>query len=247
MLHKNNNKPIIGYAPVINIDGFLPYLKQIYDFGEVSSDACEISTLLESQLDIVLKDLDKLSFFPRTFKYKSLHAPAVDLVYAPYMDIKLIEKLNIVISELKIDLILFHPDVVADIPWLIKQFKINIAFENMDVKKKFGTSVSDLKKVFKQAPSAFWVFDVNHAYSIDPTMNLAKDLFDNFKDRLAHYHLSGYKGFHCCLSESNEIDILLGIQDLSKPIIHEGGAGKNKELLIQEHNYVINYFNSKKI
>jgi hypothetical protein len=109
----------------------------------------------------------------------------------------------------------------------------------MDIDKKFGKSIEDMKHVFELCPDAKWVFDLNHVYTNDNTMETAKDFYNTFKQRLTHYHLSGYGGFHDALCLSKEDIILKGIQSLEFPIIDEGNL-LLKGVLKEEFEYVSN-------
>ena len=74
----------------------------------------------------------------------------------------------------------------------------------MDSKKNFGKSVEDMRQVFTKSPQAKFVFDINHIYTNDKTMASASDFFNEFKHRLAHYHVSSLGDFHDCFCLTHE-------------------------------------------
>ena len=203
---------------------------------------------LEEALDV--EDIREI----KKFGYRSIHAPAILneyenpewIRYPSNKAEKIIEKLIEIANAINAQTILFHPDLVDDFSWLNNKIGKRIAFENMDVKKSFGKSVEDMVNVFSKAPEAKWVCDVNHLYTIDPTMKLAEDFHRAFGDRISHYHLSAYGGFHDCFNVSHEDIILKGIQDLSVPIIHEGRALRDGlPSLLKENEYILNKFKTK--
>ena len=149
----------------------------------------------------------------------------------------MLRKINNLIAKIKPNVLLFHPDCVNDFNWLNKRYDDLLAFENMDKEKLFGRTINDLKEVFYQCTNAKWVFDLNHLYTNDKTMKSAKDFYNAFSDKLCHYHLSSYGGFHDCFCKTHEDKILEGLTDLSKPIVHEGNVVE-RGLLQEESEYI---------
>lgn len=130
-------------------------------------------------------------------------------------------------QRVNINTVLFHPDLVDDSDLLNNMFGDKLAFENMDAHKSFGKTAEDMQEIFVMCPNAGWVCDVNHIYTIDPTMRLSMDMHNVLaKKRLRYYHLSAFGGWHSCFynSSPDEQIILSGVLDNTKPIIHEGGA-----------------------
>ncbi|MBN1779334.1 MAG: hypothetical protein JW816_03900 [Candidatus Buchananbacteria bacterium] len=187
----------------------------------------------------------------KKFQYISIHAPALvyknqetgEKKWIRYPDDNsqaVIMQLLEIAKKINANTILFHPDLVDDFSWLAKQIGSLLSFENMDKNKKFGNNIKDLEKIFSQAPNAKWVCDVNHIYTVDQSMKLSQKFHDAFGDRLCHYHLSAYGGFHEAFYISGEDIILQGIKNFSIPIIHEGQALRDgKESLIKENKYVL--------
>jgi len=226
--------------------------ERIKILSSVQTYAIELGYVVADRLQEELDDEDIYNI--KKFDYISIHAPAlvsdiggekIWMRYPSAQGEKAIEQIIKNAEAVKADTILFHPDLVDDSSWLSKKIGSRLAFENMDAKKSFGKTVEDLEKIFTQVPNAKWVCDVNHIYTIDHSMRLTDEFHNNFKDRLCHYHLSGYGGFHDCLYISQEDIILKGIKDFSIPIIHEGRALKDgKDSLSKENQYIMDRLNN---
>jgi hypothetical protein len=222
---------------------------------EIEKFAVELGFTRSERLENAI-DNESLQLI-KQFEYISIHAPVKKTVnpktregtairYPSKEADHIIEKIVHILKITSAQTVVFHPDLVDDFGWLNKIFKAKLAFENMDAKKEFGKTTKDLRQVFKKAPEAKWVFDLNHLYTVDPTMKLADRFYEAFKNRLCHYHLSGYGGFHNCLCLTKENIILEGIKEYSVPIIHEGSATREgKDLLIRENNYILSFFRDK--
>ncbi|MFA6304924.1 MAG: hypothetical protein WCV73_00350 [Patescibacteria group bacterium] len=217
----------------------------------VENYAVEVSYIVAGRLDEKL-DTDDIKKI-KQFDYISIHAPALTtedpkvwLRYPSAEGKAVIEDLLKIAKDINANTILFHPDLVDDFKWLNDKVGNLLAFENMDVHKSFGKTVEDLKSIFKQAPQAKWVCDVNHLYTIDQSMELAEEFHKNFQNKLCHYHLSGYGGFHEALHISQEDIILKGIKDFSIPIINEGSALRDgKTSLLKENDYILDRLKQK--
>lgn len=131
-----------------------------------------------------------------------------------------------------------HPDLVSD--WSVfNKYSIVLAVENMDKNKNFGANVDDLNRVFG-AIDARMVLDLNHCYTLDPSMRLARDFYKQFKDRITHLHISGYREDHVPLFETKQDGIISAIPDRTLPMIIEGVFSKQKEMQ-KEFNYITSH------
>lgn len=231
----------LGYSTGVFFAYNIPLLQKVELIYKTQSDAIELGFTKKERLKGSFDT--KLYHLVKKFKYRSIHAPVIDIRY-PSKDSKwIIEKVLTLAENINANTVLFHPDLIDDFVWLNKQFGNLLAFENMDRRKPYGKSVKDMKEVFNKSPKAKWVFDVNHLYTINKTMSKTTVYYESLKDRLCHYHLSGYGGFHAPISVTKENIIFDGITDLSVPIICEGGSENMKELISQEHNYVLDRLN----
>lgn len=236
-------------------------LKLGYAVSSTSKDPGELlqklQKLAERQTDVVELSLTRKEKFQheftkeiinliRQFKYRSIHAPILDLDLKPLRypsetAEKLLKIVDNLISVVDPAVVLFHPDIVDDFNYLNSRYDSLIAFENMDSKKNFGRTVKDMKNVFKKSPRAKWVFDVNHLFTNDSSMSSANYFHEAFGDRLTHYHISGFGGLHDCFYRTHEDVILSAVTDLSKPMVHEGGV-LEKDLLDEEEGYIKKVF-----
>ena len=223
-----------------------PSIKERVDIVlSVQNHAVEISYLIADRLKDKL-DSNTIKKI-KEFKFISIHAPIIidniNKEWVKYPSLEgnaFVDQILKVAEDVNADIILFHPDLIGDFKWLNEKIGKRLAFENMDIKKSFGKTVEDLKKVFIESPQAKWVCDVNHIYTMDQSMKLSTELHKNFKDRLAYYHLSGYGGHHDALHVSQEDIILEGIKDFSVPIIDEGKMLKDGlESLLKENEYIL--------
>jgi hypothetical protein len=214
----------------------LSYLKTSLEFSNkaVELSLTRVEKIGSSISDNVLRLLNK-------FKYKSIHLPVLkDGEFIKYPDVSVDRYLALIdniIVAIKPNTILIHPDQVEDFKWVANKYGKLLAFENMDSKKVFGKTIEDMRIIFQKCPDARWVFDVNHLWTNDKTMKSANIFFSEFSNRLAHYHLSGYGGFHDALCVSKEDEILKGIKSLKYPIIDEGNL-LQKCLLKEEFEYI---------
>lgn len=213
----------------------IEYLTKALEF---SNEAIELSLVTT---DRIFYDARAVSLL-RKFKYRSIHLPVLDASKKViiYPDPKIFDELGTVdryISEISPQTVLVHPDQISDFDWLAEKYGDLLAFENLDAKKIFGKTVADLNFVFKKCPKAKLVLDLNHVYTNDESMALADDIYQAFKTRLCHFHLSGYGGFHDALCLSQENVIVKGLVSLDYPIIDEGNL-MERDLLKTEFDYV---------
>jgi hypothetical protein len=170
------------------------------------------------------------------FRYVSLHAPNIDYACNAETEriFKEIENINIL---RKLDLVVFHPDRISDFA-VFENVNFNIAFENMDNRKRSFRTAEELGRVLSYNEAYKMVLDVNHVYSIDPTMKLAKDFYSQLGDRIGQIHLSGYVTGHEPLYVTKQINIIESIQNLNVPIILESVVSPQE--IVREREYVIN-------
>lgn len=177
----------------------------------------------------------------RQFAYRSLHAPS-DIRYPSKESVAWMPTLLAITDRAEIHTVVVHPDIVDDVTYLSKCFGSRLALENSDVNKSFGQTVEDMEGVLEQAPDAGWICDTNHFYTIDRSMKIADAFHARLGNRLRHYHVSAYQGFHhpfVAFDTRAEDVILSGIRNLRVPIIHEGGTKGMKNLLAKERDYVL--------
>lgn len=173
------------------------------------------------------------------FKYVSLHAPTVKIRYKNDTSThKLLSKLSEICRVLPIKLVVFHPDVV-DCWEIFSEYQIPYAFENLDIRKCFGQTVDEMETVFQRLDCKF-VLDLNHCFTIDPTMQIAEKMIKKFGDRLSEIHLSGYTSYHDLLYKTRQIEIMNPLKGINVPIILESCCNNLTDLQ-KEYDFVSSY------
>ena len=172
----------------------------------------------------------------RGFEYLSLHAPQYNSKdQKAYINaLEAIAKMH---SQVKFNAIVLHPDSFDDFSFL-KDFDLPFAIENMDYRNKTCKSVEDMQRIFKKIDASM-VFDINHAFSIDPSMRLSNDLIDAFLPKIKEIHLSGFETFHEPLSKTKQKVIIDAIPNTNLPIIIESILDSVDEIEL-ELQYIIN-------
>lgn len=170
------------------------------------------------------------------FEYISLHAP----VYAYQKDEKshvLLSKLNIVCEKYKIKNLVFHVDQVKDWAVFADYQTLPVSIENMDDRKSFGRSLEDIRSILDKYAFNL-TLDLQHCFVNDPTLHLAEQFQDLYRDRIVEYHISGYeKNFlHYPLFKTRQDEIIDSLKYADKPIIIESTFDK-----IGEHESELKY------
>jgi len=168
------------------------------DAAELSTVAIELAALSEPELAPLIDYLEDRPALP--FLFVSVHAPSKQRVM-PEEDL---------VSELcriapGVDAVVFHPDLIED-PELYRPLGRKLVIENMDSRKPTGRTADQLEDYFDALPEAGLCFDVPHAKSVDPAMEIGRAILDRFGPRLRHVHLSSLDGdcHHVPLTEQDE-------------------------------------------
>jgi hypothetical protein len=217
------------------------YSKAAIDiYKSYSKDALELSLVRREGIDKVRNIIPHA----KDIVYKSIHLPS-DVVYKNDADtIKILDEVAIYYKELEADLVLLHPDVVED--WKVfDAYPFNWAIENMDSNHSVYTTVDQLEVFFKERPNWKFVLDLNHCYSNDRTMKLAKDFIARLGNRLAEVHLSGYEVYHEPLFRNDQDIIIEQCKDLAVPIIIES-TFDNLDDIGKEFDYISKYLMSSR-
>lgn len=200
-------------------------------------------------------DLDSINFLKnikkddvKDFQFVSIHSPGHDTMMA--IDIKeqkrILDDFQKIYEKLNFDYLVLHPgEWITD--WeIFSNYTFPIAFENMDWRHKIGADVESMKEILEKKNFKM-VLDLNHCYTHDKTMKLAKELYENFKDKIVHYHISGIEddgeNCHVPLYRSQKEIILNAISDLNLPIIIES-ACDNIEEAKKEMEYIREQLNN---
>jgi hypothetical protein len=154
-----------------------------------------------------------------SFDYVSLHSPIIQ--YGDNSETKLVfEKIGNIDNIRKLDLVVIHPNTIEDFS-VFDTKNFPIGFENMDNRKLTHKTSEEMKRVLENNDNYSLVLDVNHVYSNDKTMSLAKEFYSKSGSRIKEIHLSGYDGYHEPLFKTKQTEIIEAIQDFNVPIINE--------------------------
>ncbi|MBP9702674.1 hypothetical protein KBD69_03215 [Candidatus Woesebacteria bacterium] len=206
------------------------------------TDAIELNFgRVEEFINLSMSDLAKIKSEVSIFKKISIHAPFRNIRYDGNSS-ELLSKLNVFALSIAAEYVVFHPDTIVN-GEIIELVLGNVAaIENMDKNKIYGTNVGDLASLFEKMPSARFVLDLNHVYTLDKSMKLSRVLFEEYKSRIVSYHVSGYGGesdLHTMLSKTSAI--LEAVPDKTILAIHEGTVSSIEQIQT-EYNLVRGIF-----
>lgn len=180
----------------------------------------------------------------KDFEHVSLHAPSSRIIYRNDKETKkILNLLEDAYRRLDVEYVVFHPDTIGDYS-AFDDYVFPVAIENLDARKLSGKSVEDLKNIFQTFDCRF-VLDINHCFSIDPTLKLAKDLISEFEDRLCGVHISGFKEYHDLLHETKQTEIMEAVADLDVPMVIESRCADETEAR-KEYDYIQTFFNKER-
>jgi uncharacterized protein (UPF0276 family) len=169
------------------------------------------------------------------FEYVSLHAPDI-------ITTNTLELLQRAQDIFHFQAIVIHPDEIEN--WeIFSRFNLPISIENMDWRKERGKYVDSMQAIFEKI-DAKMVLDVNHCYTNDPSLLLAKQMTDEFGKRISQIHLSGFETGHEPLFKTKQTEIMDAIENKNLPIIIESVCETVKDVE-SEFKYVKNYLFGK--
>lgn len=226
---------ILGFSTCSLYQTHDPLSAETFDvFRKIGANAIEIMVHSMDDaprlLNLEQKDL-------AGFRWVSVHAPSFDR-FDTNSVIKFRQTLEILeqfCQKIKVNSIVFHPDQIGE--WAIfENYTFPVLIENMDWRKEVGKYTDSMKEIFEKADAPM-VFDLNHCYTNDPTMHLAEEMVENFRDRIFEIHLSGFEKFHEPLFQTQQIEILNAIYNKEMPIIIESVCNTVEDAK-QEFEYV---------
>jgi len=149
------------------------------------------------------KELDDFSLAEDTLKalrkmwFVSVHAPWRGITYSDNPETRqVIDKIWKLFKLMPVVSVVMHPDSIDDYDILNKS-ELPIAIENMGRKHRLGHSNSEIEYLIENTGFEF-VLDLQHAYQIDPSMELAYHIFEKIEKehRISHLHVSGQTKDH---------------------------------------------------
>lgn len=173
----------------------------------------------------------------RTFHYRAIHTSDLASPSINTLDLAYYKQLA---DALDVTAITIHPHTMAQWRWVYDYFGDRTSFENMDRFKPFGQTADDMASIFNQRTPKRWTFDINHVFTVDPTLAMIND-FTQQLAILGHYHISGFKDAslpHTTLNTTGQ-DAIIGAITTDHPIIIESLGFDDIVDFEQEFSYVI--------
>lgn len=195
-------------------------------FRSLGCNAIEITCRDEKDIEKLIAEIVPADL--TGFDHVSLHAPTI---FDPDI-VELLQKANEIFHFKNI---VVHPSEVES--WnVLQRFELPYAAENMDWRKEIGKYAESMEDIFSKVDVSM-ILDLNHCFTNDPSMRLAKDMFEKFGKRISEIHLSGFEKLHEPLFRTKQIEIIEAIPDKSLPIIIESGCESEEEAK-EEFEYV---------
>lgn len=158
----------------------------------------ELSVLRDQEFAGFMEHLGQLDL--REFDYCSVHAPGK---FQEAREQEIILELSRVAQRTWP--IVLHPDAIhRALAW--RWLGPAVLIENMDSRKPTGQSAISLGQWLQELPGAGWCFDIGHAFQVDSTGQLARDLLNQHGGRLRQVHVSTvdlWTGHHGVLTDES--------------------------------------------
>ncbi len=186
--------------------------------GKWLANAIELHCLNEENIDYLLTN-DKLDLLG--FDFVSLHSP--DLAYGKDEESRrVLSKMAELHKKYNVNNFVFHTDKVVDWDVFLEYNELPIWVENMDDRKDFGKSISDVKSILDKYNFNL-TLDLQHCFVNDESMKLAQDFQEMYWNRIVEYHISWYdeKLLHHPLFKTKQDIIIKNLIYKDIPIIIE--------------------------
>ena len=194
------NKPIAGFSLGWIFDTVPDTFCNILRFLRRNDvDAIELCLNSERLRHLALFLNQELAALLGQFPYLSIHLPEISWVRDDPLTQKTLAMVDLLRSYLSdIKTFVVHQDTIKNWGMLASannyRFGETIAVEfPMDIDKKSGRTLEELRKICELYPSFYFVLDIQHAFENDPTGTLAIDAAEIMGQRLKHLHVSGQK------------------------------------------------------
>jgi hypothetical protein len=143
--------------------------------------AVELSALREPELQPLVEIAASLHL--ASFTYVSFHAPSAFKILGEADVVELLLRLP---TEWPV---VVHPDLIQE-PEIWASLGQRLCLENMDLRKRTGRTVNEMRQAFEALPESGFCLDLGHARQIDPTMGIAIEMLRQFGGRLRQLHVS---------------------------------------------------------
>lgn len=184
-------------------------------------NAIEIHCPNEKVIDYFLDKNFNLS----SFEFISVHAPNISQKKDRDV-VKLLSKLEAVKEKYRISNFVFHIEEGVNFD-LLSNAAIPVSIENMDANKSTGRFVNEIKDVILKYNFNI-TLDLQHCYTNDKSMKLAQHFHSEFFEKIAEYHISGFKvkHSHAPLFLTKQDNIIHSVAKKNIPIIIESTFDK---------------------
>jgi hypothetical protein len=205
--------------------------------GQGKAKAIELHCINDGMINYLL-NRENLDLSP--FSFISLHTP-----HFPYKNNYstniFLSKLIALKEKFNIKNFVFHTD--KDIDWdIFKNYKeLPISIENMDNRKITGKTFNEIKTILDKYDFKL-TLDLQHVFTNDSSMQLALLLQEEFRGRIAEYHISGFDPnlLHYPLFKTQQNIIIKSLKYTDLPIIVESTFDK-----LGEHETELEYILEK--
>ncbi|NTV41543.1 MAG: hypothetical protein HGA61_04725 [Candidatus Moranbacteria bacterium] len=202
-------------------------------FRLLGCNAIELMCHSEEDIFKLITEIAEADLFG--FEYVSLHSPDV-------ITVETLELLQRAQDIFHFQAIVINPSEIEN--WeIFSRFDLPISIENMDWKQERGKYVDSLQNIFEKI-EAKMVLNINHCYTNDPSLLLAKQMTDEFGEKISQIHLSGFETGHESLFKTQQTEIMDAITNKNLPIIIESVC-ETVEDVESEFRYVKNYLFGK--
>lgn len=179
----------------------------------------------------------------KEFDYVSLHAPIVPYGHNDQTRFVLDTITRFHTTIRRLDRVVIHPDPVEDFS-VLASAGLPIGLENMDWRKASYRQPQAFLPLFDRFPDWRLVLDVNHIFTNDPTMNLAKEFYRLLGSRITQIHVSGFRTFHDPLYLTGQNQIVEAIEHPDVPLIVESLLSPGD--LVKERDYLTEILGERK-
>ncbi len=189
---------------------------KFFSIDEVN--AIELHCSNEQMIDYLLENQCRAI---QSFEFISIHAPSL-LYNNNEQAHRILYKIELVCKKYNVYNVVFHTDKILDWDIIAQYHDIPVSIENMDDRKIFGKTLSDVKSILDKYDFGL-TLDLQHCFVNDKTMKLAIDFQTVFKERIVEYHISGFKNevLHYSLFKTRQDIIIDSLLYKNKPIIIE--------------------------
>ena len=152
-----------------------------------------IELFLNRSEEVLSLNIEALKEVTRNLDHISLHAPTrIPFSYGDKVENEkqLITVLEEICDSVNVKTVVFHLDLFSNYA-VVNSWKIPVAFENSDWRKKIGKTPEDIRSLLPEKDKPI-VLDINHVFSNDDSMGLFEKFIEEFREQIVEFHVSGF-------------------------------------------------------